>query len=110
MNKNFDRALESHFSQKHDVPEETKLALREKLYNSLDIRRGLLQHPDKLRFVWLLASCMVLAAVAVFFAVEMFFGISAAIVLGAVYYFMATIAGVAVLIFMLLAKKLQTSY
>ena len=97
MAKNLDQALKSHFSQKHDVPEETKLVLREKLYNSL-------QKPEKMQFMWLLALCMVLTTFAIFFAVEMFFGLSAALVIGVVYYLVAVAGGMAVLIFTMLTK------
>lgn len=102
MNKNLDQNLQSHFSQKQDVPAETKLALRAKLHNSL-------QRPEKLHFIWLLVLCTVLSAAAVLFAVEMLFGMSVAIVLGVGFYIVATLAGVAVLISMLVAKKFQTS-
>jgi len=98
MNENIDQSLKTHFSQKHDVPTQTKLALREKLYASLQPR-------EKLSFIWLLVLCTALAAVAIFLAVEMLFGINAAILLCIGYYFVAVAGGMAVLIFTVMTKK-----
>jgi len=96
----FNSTLKSHFREREDVPLGIKNALREKLHNSL-------QQQEKLRFVWLFVPCILFAVVAIFLAVEMFFGTSVAIALCVGYYFVATVAGVAVLIFMLAAKKFQ---
>ena len=96
-----DHAIKSHFREREDVPLGVKNALRTKLYNSL-------QQQEKLRFVWLIVPCVLFAVAAIFLAVEMFFGMSIAIAISVGYYFVATLAGIAVLLFMLVAKKFQT--
>ena len=98
----FEHALKSHFRKREDVPLSIKNALREQLHNSL-------QQQENFRFVWLFVPCILFAVMAIFLAVEMFFGMSVAIALSVGYYFVATVAGVAVLIFMLAAKKFQVS-
>jgi len=96
----FECALKSHFSEREDVPHGLKNALRTKLHNSR-------QQQEKLRFVWLFVPCVLFAAAAIFLAVEMFFGMSMAIIISVGYYLVATVAGVAVLIFMLAIKEIR---
>ena len=96
-----DNTLQTHFREREDVPLGVKNALRAKLHDSL-------QQQEKLRFIWLLVPCILFAIAAIFFVVEMFFGMSIAVAIRVGYYFVATLAGIAVLIFMLVAKKFQT--
>ena len=89
MNK-LDDALKQHFSAKENVPQATKMALRKKLYAAA-------QAKEKLHWSWLVAPCIVCAAVVLLALTHVLFGWMVALAVAAVYYTTVTLGAVVIL-------------
>jgi len=99
---NLDAELKSYFSQKEDVPPEVRIALHVKLRTA--------QTNDKLPWAWVIAHCMIVAAILIIGIVDMFFGRAAAVILGVVYYGITLMGGAAVVAALLVCKETATSH
>jgi sterol desaturase/sphingolipid hydroxylase (fatty acid hydroxylase superfamily) len=114
MSNKLDEALKLHFAHKDNVPQETRNALRGKLYAQekeqrvkAAFRRPILNQfskaQDKLSREWALALCavLVLAAILILAATDMLFGRMVMLFVLTVYYSVAATGG-AIIIFVLL--------
>jgi hypothetical protein len=105
MNK-LDDALKQHFSAKENVPQATKAALGKKLYAAA-------QTKEKLHWSWLVAPCIICAAVVLLALTHMLFGWVVTLLVAAVYYTTATMGAAVILAVVVrqagVGKRLRTT-